>query len=397
MLVILWASLALTIGMSLSILQQDPLATVVHTLANLTVQALQIFILPIVFFGLIARIREVVRSRILRTHAWLLAGQSCITIALAALGVLSVLAISPERIPIIIVDPSTVSAPIFVEDLQQVLPTNIFASLAADGALLLPVYLIGLVIGLIISNDHTSRVIIDLTDALSRLFYRINSFITNYFWTLILICGASLAATLTTSRVQPYGQLLMVLAIDFGLVVGLLLLGWRTLERKRPTIPYLSRLIMPVMTAFVTGHHHAALAAMTRYGTKELQVSESLNSMAFPFFALFGRAGSTMVASATFTAIILSYSNISLAAVDVLWIIGTASITAFALGAAPGGGVTAALAILAMSYRDSLKESYLVVEPILPLLIALGAAADVLISGALVLAIDTRHRLLVDR
>ena len=146
---------------------------------------------------------------------------------------------------------------------------------------------------------------------------------------------------------------------------------------------------MPAMTAFVTGHHHAALAAMTRYGTKELQVSESLNSMAFPFFALFGRAGSTMVASATFTAIILSYSNISLAAVDVLWIIGTASIAAFALGAAPGGGVTAALAILAMSYRDSLKESYLVVEPILPLLIALGAAADVLINGALVVAIDT--------
>ena len=390
------AVLALVVGAALgSLLHQPPVAAVVHTAAVLAVRAVQVFVFPMVFFGLVVGARELGRSGALRTHAWLIAGQAAATVSLAALGVLSVLAASPDRIPIIVVDRATASVPSFVEHLQQALPTNLFAGLAGDGALLLPVYLIALVLGLSIPDDRASRPLIELTEALSRLFFRINSFITAHLWAPLLLGSASLAAALAAG-VGPYRELLLVVVIDLALVLGLLLPGWRFLRRKRADLPSLSALAVPVLTAVATGHHHAALASLARYATEDLRIPNRLGSAAFPLFAMFGRAGSAMVAAASFTVILRSYSSMSLAAGDVLWIIGAASVTAFALAAAPGGAVAAALALLAAGYGRGLEESYLVVDPVLPLLIAIGVAVDVVIGGAIAVAVGARERLLID-
>ncbi len=389
---------ALAAGAALGALfHQPPIAAVLHTVAGLAIRAVQVFIFPMVFFGLVAGARELGRTGALRTYAWLIAGQAAATPALAALGVLSVLAASPERIPIIVADRAAAPVPSFVEHLQQALPTNLFAGLAGDGALLLPVYLIALVIGLSIPDDRASAAVVELSTALARLFYRINSFVAAHLWTALLLGGASLSAALVAAGIGPYGELLLVLAIDLGLVLGLLSLGWRVLRRARADLPPLSALTVPVLTAIATGHHHAALAALARYGTEELRVSSRLGSAAFPLSAMFGRAGSAMVAAAAFTAILRSYSGMALAAGEVLWVIGAASVLAFALPAVPGGAVTTALALLAAHYGRGMEESYLVVEPVLPLLIAIGVAVDVVIGGAIAAAVGVREGLLVDQ
>ena len=394
---VLRATLALAAGAALgALLHQPPIAPVLHTAADLAVRAVQVFVFPMVFFGLVAGARELGRRGALRVHAWLVVGQAAATVSLAALGVLSILAASPARIPIIVVDRAAASVPSFVGHLQQALPTNLFAGLAGDGALLLPVYLIALVIGLSIPEDRASRAIAELVEALARLFHRINSFVTAHLWAALLLGGASLAAALRGAGAAPYGELVLVLAIDLGLVLGGLMLGWRLLRRTHASLPSLSGLAVPVLTGIATGHHHAALAALTRHGAVDLRISNPLGSAAFPLFAMFGRAGSAMVAAASFTVILRSYSSMALAAGDVLWIIGASSVLAFALAAAPGGAVTAALALLAARYGRGLEESYLVVAPVLPLLIAMGVAADVAISGAIAVVAGARARLLVD-
>lgn len=394
---VLRAALALAAGAALGALFHQPLAAVLHTAAGLAVRAVQVFVFPMVFFGLVAGARELGRRGVLRTHAWLIAGQAAAATALAALGVLSVLAASPERIPIIVVDRAAAPVPGVVEHLQQALPTNLFAGLAGDGALLLPVYLIALVIGLSIPDDRSSAAVIELSTALARLFHRINSLVAAHLWAVLLLGGASLSAALAAAGIGPYVELLLVLAIDLGLVIGLLSLGWRALRRARADLPPLSALTVPALTAIATGHHHAALAALTRYGTEELRVSNRLAGAAFPLTAMFGRAGTAMVAAAAFTVILRSYSGMALAAGEVLWIIGAASVLSFALPAAPGGAVTAALTLLAAHFGQGREESFLVVAPVLPLLIAIGAAVDVLIGGALAAAVGVRERLLVDR
>lgn len=394
---VLRAALALAAGAALGALFHQPLAAVLHTAAGLAVRAVQVFVFPMVFFGLAAGARELGRRGVLRTHAWLIAGQAAAATALAALGVLSVLAASPERIPIIVVDRAAAPVPGVVEHLQQALPTNLFAGLAGDGALLLPVYLIALVIGLSIPDDRSSAAVVELSTALARLFHRINALVAAHLWAVLLLGGASLSAALAAAGIGPYVELLLVLAIDLGLVIGLLSLGWRALRRARADLPPLSALTVPALTAIATGHHHAALAALTRYGTEELRVSNRLAGAAFPLIAMFGRAGTAMVAAAAFTVILRSYSGMALAAGEVLWIIGAASVLSFALPAAPGGAVTAALTLLAAHYGQGREESFLVVEPVLPLLIAIGAAVDVLIGGALAAAVGVREGLLVDR
>jgi len=389
--------LALAAGAALgALLGQPPVAAVLHTAADLAIRAVQVFVFPMVFFGLVAGMRELGRRGALRVHAVLIAAQAGATVGLASLGVLSVLAASPDRIPIIVVNRAAASVPSFVQHLQQALPTNLFAGLAGDGALLLPVYLIALVIGLSIPEDRASRVIAEMVDALARLFHRINSFITAHLWAALLLGGASLAVTLWGAGVRPYGQLVAVLAIDLGLVLAGLVLGWRLLGRTRAELPSLSGLAVPVLAGVGTGHHHAALAALTRHGTADLRVSPALGSAAFPLFAMFGRAGSALVAAASFTLIVRSYSTMPLGGEDVLWIIGASSVLAFALPAAPGGAVAAALALLAARWGRGLEESHLVVAPVLPLLTAMGVAADVAISGAIAVGAGARARLLAD-
>lgn len=389
--------LALAAGAALgAVLHQSPVAAVLHAAAELAVRAVQVFVFPMVFFGLVTGMRELGRRGALRAHAMLLGGQAAATLSLASLGVLSVLAASPDRIPIIVVHRAAVSVPSFVQHLQQALPTNLFAALAGDGALLLPVYLIALVIGLSIPEDRSGRVTAEMVDALSRLFYRINSFVTRHLWAALLLGGASLTAALSGAGAGPYGQLVLVLAIDLGLVLAGLLLGWLLLRRRQVDLPPLSGLAVPVLTGIGTAHHHAALAAMTGHGATDLRLSTTLGSAAFPLFAMFGRAGSAMVAAATFTLVVRSYSTIPLAGGEVLWIIGAASVVAFALPAAPGGAVTAALALLAARWGRGLDESYLVVAPVLPLLAAMGVAADVAIGGAIAVLTGARERQLAE-
>ena len=105
MMSVLQGTLTLAIGAALgAVFRQVPVAAVLDTSAGLAVRAVPVFVFPMVFFGLVARSRELALSRALHTYAWLLAGQACVTVALAALGILSVLATSPNRIPIIIVE-----------------------------------------------------------------------------------------------------------------------------------------------------------------------------------------------------------------------------------------------------------------------------------------------------
>lgn len=387
-------ALALAAGAALgALLHQPPVAAGLHTAANLAIRAVQVFVFPMVFFGLVAGMRELGRRGALRAHAMLLAGQAAATVSLASLGVLSVLAASPDRIPIIVVNRAAASVPGFLWHVQHALPTNLFAGLAGDGALLLPVYLIALVIGLSIPEDRSSRVIAELVEALARLFYRINSLVTGHLWIALLLGGASLTAALRGGGAGRYGQLVLVLAIDLGLVLGGLLLAWRLLGRRQVEMPPLSGLTVPVLTGIGTGHHHAALAALARHGAADLRIPTTLGSAAFPLFAMFGRAGSAMVAAASFTVVVRSYSTIPLAWDEVLWIIGAASVLAFALPAAPGGAATAALALLAARWGRGLEESYLLVAPVLPLLTAMGVAADVAIGGAIAAVTGARARL----
>ena len=196
-------TLALAAGGALgALLHQPPVAAVMHTAADLAVRAVQVFVFPMVFFGLVAGMRELGRRGALRAHARLLAGQAAATVSLASLGVLSVLAASPDRIPIIIVNRAAASVPSFLQHAQRALPTNLFAGLAGDGALLLPVYLIALVIGLSI------RRIVEPRDrragrGAARLFYRINSLVTGHLWIALLLGGASLTAALRGAAPVP--------------------------------------------------------------------------------------------------------------------------------------------------------------------------------------------------
>lgn len=60
------------------------------------------------------------------------------------------------------------------------------------------------------------------------------------------------------------------------------------------------------------------------------------------------------------------------------------------------GGAAGALAPVATYYGRSLEESYLIVDPVLPLLVTVGVAVDVLVADAIATSVGRRKRVTVD-
>jgi Na+/H+-dicarboxylate symporter len=98
-------------------------------------------------------------------------------------------------------------------------------------------------------------------------------------------------------------------------------------------------------------------------------------------FAIFGRAGSAMVATIAFIVIIKSYSSLGITLGDVFSIGIRALLISFVLFQHPGNGAYIALAALSMGYGRGYEAGHLILKPLVFYLIAVGTFLDVMIMS----------------
>ena len=107
--------------------------------------------------------------------------------------------------------------------------------------------------------------------------------------------------------------------------------------------------------------------------------------------AIFGRAGTTLVASTAFIVVLSSYSSIGVSAGSLLWIVVAAPLTTLLLGAAPGKGATTALMTLCALYGRGFENGYLLAAPVSLPLVAMGAFLDALWAGCAALLVSRKE------
>jgi Na+/H+-dicarboxylate symporter len=129
---------------------------------------------------------------------------------------------------------------------------------------------------------------------------------------------------------------------------------------------------------------------LTKHGKENLGIPRKIGSASFPLFAIFGKAGTAMVTSATFLVILKSYSSLGIDISQVLWVMIYTFLISFTLSTVPGLGAFVALSVLCSLYGNGVEEGYLIIQPIAPLMVSFGVLVDVITSAMATLFV-ARH------
>ncbi|MCX7040153.1 MAG: cation:dicarboxylase symporter family transporter [Spirochaetes bacterium] len=225
-------------------------------------------------------------------------------------------------------------------------------------------------------------------DSLSRIFYHLNSLVVELFGFAMIVITAAWMMRISHVDLAMYKQILLILAVDVGIVVfgvfpGCLYL----LGVKENPYRWLYAAMGPAIAGLFTGDAYLSLGVLSKHGKESLGVPRMVGSAVYPLFAVLGRAGTAMIASVSFILILRSYSSLEITFLQTLWVMLFSFIVSFALGAVPGNGAFFSIFMLCSIYAKGLQEGYLILRTIAPLLVSFGAFVDVVASALVSLLI----------
>ena len=342
-------------------------------------------IFPIVLFSLSMGVYELKREQVMgKIYLRIILYLILTTALLTVIGTFSVLAISPSRIPIIIEDETVYSLPHIKDILLQIFPKNLFQIFISSGNFLFPLYFFAFFLGMNFTFDKTiTKPAVEFFDSMSRIFYHINSFIIEVISTgCIALSAHFLFQVREIQEIALFEQLILTLIINsaviiFGLYPALLyFLG----GRKNP-YRWLYGIAAPAVIGFLSRDSYFSLSFLIKHGKENLGIPRKIGAAGFPFFAIFGRAGTAMVTSISFIIILKSYSSLGIEISHLLWTMSFAFLLSFLLGTVPGLGTFISLSILCTLYGTGVEEGYLILKPIAPLLISFSVLLDVVTSA----------------
>jgi Na+/H+-dicarboxylate symporter len=306
------------------------------------------------------------------------------TAVLIILGTVSVLVLSPARIPPIFQEAPVLDLPSFQELVYRMVPTNLFAVFSNPGEHLFPIVLMGFLVGIAIKlEEHHADPLVTFCDAASRVFYRLNSFAVEVLSVAIIAVAASFVFELRAiSDFEIYSQLFTVLLFDALLVMLVIvpLLIYFLMGRENPFV-WLFAMVPPILKSVFSGDIFFATPTLIRAGKENLGIQRRAGSAVFPLAAVLGRAGTAMVASASFVLILRSYTALEITFVEVIWVMTATFGFSLLLGSVPGSGVIVALSLLSGAYGRGMGEVYLILRPVTVILVSIGVLLDALVAA----------------
>jgi Na+/H+-dicarboxylate symporter len=335
---------------------------------------------PLLFFALIVAVYELRMDK----DFWPLVGKSLLVMAGGAVfvifsGIIVTILFPPARIPIQIdkqIETVSLNLP---EAVLKVFPDNMFSVLLTDGMFILPLLMLAFFIGMGLSFDRTySKPIIGMADSLSRIFYHIAAFFTEIITLALIALSAYWAIRYhAVFRMGVFRDLILLLGIfSTVLVFGIFPLFLYLLQPKSNPWVQLCGSLGAGIGAFFSGDINFSIPLIIRHVKENLGVRRRSNALTISLFAVFGRAGSAMVAAVSLIVIIKSYSSLGISPADIALIGARAVLVSFLLAQHPGTAAYTTLAVLSMGYGRGFEAGYLILRPLAFFLIAAGTFID---------------------
>jgi Na+/H+-dicarboxylate symporter len=353
-------------------------------LFDLSIRIGRYALVPLVLFTIPVAVFELNEDK----EFWRNLGRSIITllgavIALTIVGVVVATIANPARIPLLADTSAPSSAPGIRDLLFAIFPETPFAALTS-GQFLLPVFLLAVLIGLAFSHDRpATKPVLLIFDAMSRIFYQINTFFAEFLGILIIAVTAhSVLELRTTIRPEVYRPLLFAVLFEVLFAAFVLMpLALRFFGGRKNPYRTLYGLLAPAIAAAASGDVYFTQGTLTKHAKESLGIRRRSNAIDLPLAMILGRAGTAMVTSTAFIVVLSSYSRLGIWAGSFLWILAVSPLLALILGAAPGKGAMIALMSLCTLYGKGFENGYLIAAPVALPLIAAGAFLDALWAG----------------
>ena len=339
------------------------------------------YILPaLLFFSISVAVFELLKTKMmLKTFllTFLLIILSSVIFSLLGLG--SVTLFKMPRIPILVDIVSENVSSGLKENLLRLFPYSSFEVLI-DGVFYLPVILFAIFAGAGCAIDkNASKQTVTLFDSLSRVCFNILSMIVEIFSIgFIAVSCRWFMSFMTLIQTGIYNKLILLLLADFLFITIVFypLIVFLLCKEKNPyKVLYAS--LAPILSAFITGDSNISLAISLKHTKDSLGIKRQSSTISLPLFSVFARGGTALTMIISFIIILKSYSNLSIAPSDIIWITATSCLLSFCLGALPSGGMYTALIIICMQYGRGFEAGYLLLKPAIPVLCSFAAAIDV--------------------
>ncbi|GHT90900.1 transporter [Spirochaetia bacterium] len=342
-------------------------------------------VVPILVFSLIIAIYELRQDG----RFWSLVFRSFLVIAgsavfVIAAGIIITLIFPPDRVPFFFEEQLEAVSLNPTDSIAALFPSNMLQVLVSDGIYILPVCVFAFFLGIGLTYDRNyTKPVIALVDSLSRIFYHIASFFSEVLGFIMISLAAYWAVRFKGAvQAEVFRDLITLLGV-FSLVLGfgILPLFLYLLKPKTNPLAILYGSLGPAIAAFFSGDINFSLPVLLRHTKENLGVRRRSNAVTVSLFAVFGRAGSAMVAAIAFIVVIKSKSSLPISMADIFSIGIRALIISFFLARHPGDGAYAALAILCTGYGRGFETDYLILKPLAFYLIAVGAFLDIIIAS----------------
>jgi len=311
-------------------------------------------------------------------------------VALSLIGLAGAYALSPGRIPLSAdAAPAVGSVPSPLAVLSAVMPPDALGTLSSFD-FLLPSSLFAMILGIGLAFDKAaSKPVAAMLDSASRILWQVNSFFVELLpLPLIVAAAARFVAVGRIPRLAVFGPLFAAVGAETAFVVLILLPAtlW-FVDRKTNPFKTLFAMLAPALAGAVAGQTYLQAGVAAKHLKESLGVRRRAGAVSLPVALAFGRAGTAMVTTTAFVAILNSYSNLGLGSGAVLWMLVSAPIAALLLGATPGLGPIVALTSLCASYGRGFESGYILLVPAaLPLALA-AAFVDSLCVNCVIYAV----------
>ncbi len=399
--ILVGAAIGLALGLLLPV-SGGGTVTVMRMLSDLVINVGRYVVFPLVLFGVIIGMHELredhMTARVCGKAAVGIVAVSAVTVTVATLVTLF---LSPRRIPPIFQEADVPTLPSLPELFESVFPRSLFAVFAGDGGYLLPTVVAAVLLGLVLFREGALVApAVDLVDSLTRVFYRLNTWITEALSIGVIAISAAWVLQLrAVSDLALFTPLIWVVSGIAGFVclVAFPLLVFLRGDRYSP-FAWLYGMIGPAVLAFFSGDSYFTLGPLNRVAKENYGISREAASPVLAFSTLFAKPGSAMVISAAFVTVLRSYTALEIGFGQVIWIGGGAFLLSFLLGRVPGATVIVGLSVLARSYGEGMEDIYLILLPALPILTGIAVVVDTMTAAVIsfVVAQWERKRRIVD-
>ncbi|MDR1389326.1 MAG: cation:dicarboxylase symporter family transporter [Treponema sp.] len=338
--------------------------------------------IPLLFFSLVIAVYELRQDE----EFWPLMAKTFLVMVVGAffiivLGVVVTLLFPPSRIPILVEEQFEMVSLDIPGRLLELFPVNLFGAIVNDGSFLLPACMLAFFLAMGLGLDRNySKPVLSVGDSLSRIFYHIAAFFSEILALVIIALSAYWAIRYHAAlQADVFRDLILLLGIFAAvLCFGIFPLLLYILKPKTSPWVQLYGSLGAAVAGFFSGDINFTLPVLFRHVKENLGVRRRANALTVSLFTIFGRAGSAMVAAASFIVIIKSYSSLPIPSSDIISIGVRAFFISFLLAGQPGSGAFIALAVLGMGYGRGFEAGYLILKPLAFYLVSVGTFIDVM-------------------